>query len=267
MIDVHAHAFPDFLAERAMTSLAADSGDYTPCTDGTLAGLASSMDASGVELSWIANIATKPAQAGSILEWSRSVSSERFVFLGSVHPESPVFEEEIYAFREAGFAGLKLHPLYQRFNVDDLSLAPFFRAIQESGMFVLLHSGYDIAFAGADNAHPRRMRKLIDRFPDLDIIAAHLGGWLAWEDALEQLAGSPCYFDTSFIDEADPAVRDAIIERCGAERILFGSDSPWKDQRKQIEAVRSIGLSAAQESLVFSGNARALMQKHSRATR
>lgn len=264
IIDVHAHAFPDTLAERAIMSLAENSGDYQPTTDGTVIGLLSSMDKAGVETAWIANIATKPAQAKAILDWSLTIRSPRIVPLGSVHPKSPAFEEEIAAFASAGFPGIKLHPLYQDFFVDDLALEPFFSAIELSGMFVLMHSGYDIAFPGAQNASPKRLRNLIERHPDMDVIMAHLGGWDDWTSVLSDLAGSHCYFDASFLSEVEPGVRDSIFVKHGFDRILFGTDVPWQDQEEAVDFVMSLGLSDGDLEKILYKNAERLVASRRR---
>ncbi len=262
IIDVHAHAFPDSLAPKAMSSLTNASGDYRPFGDGTVASLLSGMDAAGIDRAFIANIATRPAQVGSILEWSLEARSDRVLPLASAHPESPAFAEEIARFREAGFSGVKLHPQYQNFNLDDARVLPFFRELEKSGMFVLLHAGFDIAYPGADNAAPTRMRALLDRVPDLEVIAAHLGGWNDWEAVERDLAGAKCLFDTSFIAHVEPRLRDRIIDRHGADRIVFGSDFPWQPLAPQLDLVRSLPLPAADIEKILGGNAAALLRRH-----
>ena len=264
VIDAHTHIFPDALAARALSALLENSGDYETYTDATLAGLLASMDSSGVDCAWIANIATRPSQAASILAWSRTIESPRIVPLASVHPKSESFEEDIDRFREAGFRGMKLHPMYQDFVIDDPALSPFFRTIEESGMFLLLHAGYDIGFAGDDNAAPRRIGTLLERHPDLTVIAAHFGGWNAWDEASRILAGTSCYLDTSFVHEVPPRLRDEIISRFGAGRLLFATDSPWLRQDEQLERVRSLGFGADDLELVLSKNALSILESHGR---
>ncbi len=262
IIDVHTHIFPDELAARAMGSLVNTSGDYKPFGDGTLANLLAMMDRSGIEQAWVANIATKPSQSAPILEWSKSIRSERIIPLCSVHPESPNRAEELARFREAGFAGIKLHPMYQEFNLDDPDIITFFREIAQSGMFVLTHAGADIAYPGADNASPRRLSRLLERVDGLDLIAAHLGGWEVWDEVLADLAGANCWFDISFLPHIEPSVRDRIIHKQGAGRLLFGSDFPWQDPVCLVSALNDIGLAESDLSAILSGNARDLLARH-----
>lgn len=264
-IDVHAHAFPDKLAEKALTALAEHSGDYRPHTDGTIAGLTASMDAAGIDTALIANIATKPAQAEPILAWSRAIRSPRIVPLGSVHPAGSGFREEIAAVRKAGLPGIKLHPMYQDFTVDDPALTPFFRAIEEQEQFVLLHAGYDIAFPGDTRAMPYRIARLAERHPRLTIIAAHMGGWQTWDEVLETLAGAPVYLDTSFLEEMAPEQLKPLVRKHGAGRFVFGTDSPWLRQKEEAAAARSLLsplMSAAELSGVMGKTAADLLERH-----
>lgn len=260
IIDVHAHVFPDSLAPRALAALTENAGDYKPFTDSTLAGLIASMDVSGIDRSWIASIATKPAQAASILKWSQTISTERILPLGSVHPRSPDFEREIMAYKDAGFSGIKLHPLYQDFFVDDPALDSFFSALEQSGMFLLLHGGYDIGFPGMDNASPERIARLLARFPILPLIVAHFGGWEVWPEVFKYLAGLSCYFDTSFIGEVPPDLRDAIFEKHGIDNFVFGTDSPWQDQGEQVHLIKNLPLTTTAKEKIFSLNALRLLE-------
>lgn len=258
IIDTHTHIFPDSLAPRAIASLSEHSGDYKPHTEGTLQSLLNSMDEAGVQTSWIANIATKPSQTPSIIAWSKEIKSGRIFPLASVYPHSQTWESDIASIADAGIKGIKLHPLYQNFHADDISLKPFFSMLEKKGIFVVLHSGYDIGFGKADNAHPAKIRTLLERHPSLTLIAAHLGGWDAWDDVLEYLAGSPCYFDTSFSHELDRSVFDAIILKHGCGRLVFASDSPWLNQKQQVNFINSLDLSTQEKERILYKNALSL---------
>lgn len=257
--DFHSHAFPDALARKALCALSERSGEYRPHTEGTIASLLGSMDDAGVSRSVVASIATKPAQFAPILEWSLSVKSSRIVPLASVHPLSGNFEAEIDAAADAGFPGIKLHPLYQSFVVDDKKVYPLYDKIRSRGMFILFHAGYDIAYPGDESASARRIARMIKDFPDLAVIASHLGGWKDWENVDECLAGKNIYLETSFISMIEPSLRNRILGRHPREMILFGSDSPWLKPSDEIRAVESLGLSDSDLEKIFSLNAKKLI--------
>ena len=259
IIDVHVHAFPDFLAPKAMETLSRNSGEYQPHTDGTLTALLHSMDRAGVHRAFVANIATRPEQARPILDWCGRIASERILPLASVHPASGLWEEELEAVAAAGVPGIKLHPQYQGFVLDDPALRPFFEKAARTGLFVLVHAGFDVAFPGDERAAPERVRALKDGVPDLILIAAHLGGWRAWDRVVQCLAGHEVYLDTSFLQEVDIRIRERILERHDRRKLLFGSDSPWLSQEASLEAVRSLPLEEAGLQAILGDNAEGLL--------
>ncbi|HOO78273.1 MAG TPA: amidohydrolase family protein [bacterium] len=263
IIDFHTHAFPDTLAEKAMGVLLKSSGDAPAYHDGTIAGLVASMDRAGIRTAVLASIATRPGQSSSILEWSRSVRSERIVPLGSIHPLAPDPAAEAEAVAAAGLPGIKLHPMYQEFEFDDRRLYPLYEELSSRGLVLLTHAGYDIAFGGNRQASPEKILKVHRDFPDLKLVAAHLGGWRLWEEVLEFLAGEDIYLETSMaLGEGDPGVLAAIIGRHDPGRLLFGSDSPWGDQSREVETWNNYPLPEAARAALFSGNAARLLGRN-----
>jgi predicted TIM-barrel fold metal-dependent hydrolase len=258
IIDVHTHAFPDFLAPKAMAKLTAAFGEYELARDGTLASLLDSMDRAGVTLSFLANIATRPEQGPAILEWARNIATDRIIPLGSIHPHSKTWPSELEAIAEAGFPGIKFHAQYQSFAVDDDAMLPIYETAARLGLFVLFHGGYDIAFPGDDSSSPRRLAKVSRRVEGLHMIAAHVGGWMAWPEVVEHLLGTDVYLDLSYLHELTPADFELIVERHAHARLLFGSDTPWISQRSAIEVVRRLPLAPPAIERILGQNALAL---------
>lgn len=261
IVDIHAHAFTDAIAERALIALTQNSGDYKPVIGGTIAALLDSMKYSGIDRACIANIATKPGQTQKIIEWSNSIKSEMIIPLGSVHPKSPSWEADIDAIAASGAPGIKFHPLYQEFNIDDQSLYPMYEKIAEKGLFALFHAGYDVSFGDADNASPLRLARVRKDIPDMIMTAAHLGGWHDWDRVLEVLAGKDIFLDTSFMHEIDPGIRDRIISKHSPDRIVFGSDSPWHSQKEAVAEIEKLSVSEHVKEKIFSGNYLAYLDK------
>jgi predicted TIM-barrel fold metal-dependent hydrolase len=261
VIDVHTHAFPDFLARKALDYLSSRSGDYKPVIDGTVNGLVRSMDEAGIDRSFLANIATRPEQARSILAWSQEIASDRIIPLGSIHPASESWEAEIDAIADAGLCGIKLHPQYQGFVLDDEEVLPVYEKIASRNLFILFHAGFDIAFPGDDSAAPERFVKVRREIPGLTMIAAHLGGWRAWDTVTEIMAGLDLYLDTSFIHEVDQPYRDMIISRHDHNRILYASDSPWVSQKESIEELTALNLGDPVNERILGLNALELLAR------
>ena len=260
VIDIHTHAFPDHLAARAMAQLQSQTDVVTAALDGTIGGLLRSMDGAGIDASVVASIATRPEQFEPILHWSAAIRSSRIVPFPSVHPAAPEAAEQVRRIAAEGFRGIKLHPYYQQFTVDEPRLEPVYTALAECGLVLLLHCGFDISFPRDRVADPVRLRGVVERFPKLRLIAAHLGAWCDWDEVERHLLDQPVYFDTSCSFEfMDRAQAERILRRHPADRLLFGSDSPWVDQQRTIEDLRAFGLGREVEAQVLGDNAAALL--------
>jgi hypothetical protein len=259
VIDFHTHAFPDALAARAMPMLEG-AADVKAALDGRISSLLKSMDEAGIERSVICSIATKPEQFGPILKWSQEIASERIVPLASVHPADPEAAKHVRAVAAAGLRGIKLHPYYQGFDLDEERALPIYEAAQECGLIVLCHTGFDIAYPRERKCDPARSARVAKLFPKLTLVTTHLGAWEDWDEVRKHLLGKPVYMETSFsISYMGPAAEKALIEAHPPEFLLFGTDSPWADQKAGIAELRSLRLPTELERRILYGNARRLL--------
>lgn len=261
VIDIHTHAFPDELAPRAIASLEAEC-PWRAVAPGTVDALLRSMDESGVETAVLCTIATKPDQPKKILAWCDKIRSRRIVPLPSVHADTPDAAGWVKRFAEAGYVGIKLHPMYQSTAADDPRLDAVYGAAAEAGLFVECHCGLDIAYPPDDDrAAPRRYRAVLDRIPHLTLIATHLGGWRMWEEVESHLLGQDVYMETSFTFSELGLERAAdMIRRQGVDRVLFGTDWPWAAQAGELERARQLPLEQDQIEAVLHRNAEMLLR-------
>lgn len=258
VIDFHTHVFPDEIAPRALQSLSEHSGPYKPCTDGTLRGLIESMDRAGIGLSVVASIATKPGQAWPILEFSKRIKSPRIYPLVSFHPQNSLDEVKrlIAEASHAGIKGVKLHPMYQGFSIDEKKMFPFYELLAKKGFFVVFHTGYDIAFPGNLQASIERLISLAREIPELIIVATHTGGWRQW-DRLELLTEfENVYTEISMtITETGRDRFTELLMSFPEHRIFFGTDSPWTDQKEMVEELFKLDISEALRDAILYRNA------------
>ena len=259
-IDIHTHAFPDALAPRAMEKLQAMIC-WPAAGDGSIDGLIASMDAADVDVSVICTIATKPDQAKGILKWCKSIRCERIEPLASVHPKDRKPGRILKKIRDAGLVGIKLHPLFQHFDADDPIMDEIYAAASDFGLLIEMHCGLDVAFPPENlQAEPMKIARVIEKFPDLKLIWAHMGGWRMWDDVEKYLLGANVYLETSVsLTELSPARSAGIITRHGHERVLFGSDYPWAPQDKTIELIENLPLTDRQKSGILWRNAARLL--------
>lgn len=259
VVDVHTHAFPDALAAKAIPLLERQA-QVSAALDGTVGALLRSLDRAGIDAAVVCSIATEPGQFGPILAWSKAIAGPRLFPFPSVHPGSPRAVEEIRQIAEAGFRGVKLHPEYQDFHVDDPLLEPLYRALERHRLVALFHAGHDIGFPDSDRAAPARFLALQRAFPDLRIVASHLGGFRRWSEVAEHLLGSSLWFDTSYtLGHIPAALLGEILRGHRPDRLLFGTDSPWVDQSKALAAFRALRLPPEREELILGANARGLL--------
>ncbi len=271
-IDFHTHAFSDAVAEKAMTYLVEESG-YTPAHDGTLRGLKSELQRVGIDKAVVLSIATKPKQVNVINDWILDCHAQSIqdgngdgpyfglVFFGALHPKFDDPEAEIERLRAAGIRGVKLHPNYQEFYPDDPSLLPMFKALANAGLIVLIHAGHDIAFPDAPGS-PDRLARLNDAVPDLPLVCAHFGGWRMWDDVERLLVGRPnVYLDTSFTlgDLPDDRFVD-VVRRHGVENVLFATDSPWRDQKLDLDYIARLPFTPEELDAILWENAARLLE-------
>lgn len=261
IIDFHVHAFPDDLASKATAALARRAGIPLEL-DGTLAGVQASMKEAGIDCSVILNIATRPAQTPKITEWAAAVHNPAggIVCFGSIHPDSPSWREELIQIKESGLRGIKLHPDYQEFFVDEPRMFPIYEKAIGLDLTVVFHSGVDIGLPDPVHCTPSRLLKVVKAFRGGRIVAAHMGGYLCWEEVERYLVGEDLYFDTSFSrQDMKPGQLLQMIRNHGAEKILFATDSPWAGQREELAALRSLGLTCGEEEAVLGLNAGKLL--------
>ncbi len=259
IIDFHTHAFPDKLAERAVPQLARE-GNIQAFLDGKTSSLLASMDKSGIEKSVICSIATRPEQFNKILQWSKDVASDRLIPFPSVHPADPDAPEHIRQIRDEGFKGVKVHPYYQDFYLDEPRMDPLYAAIEECGLILVSHTGFDIAFPRDRRCDAPKILQVVQQYPGMKFVATHLGAWEDWELVDQHLIGKNVYVETSFSAAyLGPDRTRRMIEAHPSEHVLFGSDSPWADQQEEIERVLALGLEESLLECLFSRNALSLL--------
>ncbi len=261
VIDFHTHAFPNRLARRAMRTLARQA-DWQPVLDGRLKSLIRSMDAADIDVSVVCAIATKPEQAADIFKWCRKIRSDRIEPFPSVHPDTDDLTGWMKRFADAGFAGIKVHPMYQDFAADEPRGLRLLSAAAEAGLAVQMHCGRDISFpADDDRASPARVRRALEAVGEIKLICTHMGGWRMWDAAAEKLLGARCHVETSFTSFEVPAERLVeMIRAHGVDRVMFGTDSPWTDQSEQLAQIRGLGLTDEELSKILFANAARLLR-------
>ena len=257
-IDVHTHVFPDALAKKAMDVLLSETPEVRNYSDGTHAGLIAQMDEAGVGRAVAAKVATKPSQMEAIFRFSAELKDDpRLIPFPSIFPTAPDTTQWIDRAVKEGFIGIKIHPQYQGCPADDPHTIELVKVARDAGLVILIHAGDDFAFPGDKRASPARLAYLLDQVGEVKIIAAHMGGWMVWDEVLELLAGREhLYFDTSMVfSYSTKETMLELIEKHGVDRVMFGTDSPWDDISRERQRIDSLGLSKEDTEKILWENA------------
>ena len=262
VIDFHTHIFPEKIAARTI-ALLEEKGGLTAATDGTLDGLLHSMEKSGVDLSVVLPVVTKPSQFESIQAFAGQVKKTyggKLISFGGIHPDCADYKKEIDTICEMGLIGIKIHPDYQGVMIDDERYIRIIRYASERDLVILTHAGVDIGMPEPVHCPPDRMRKVLDLVKPKKMVLAHFGGWGQWDEVYEYLAGENVWLDTAFIyDYIGEEQFLKIYGKHDKNKILFATDSPWSDAKKAVAWIRDLGLPKEETEAILAGNAKRLL--------
>lgn len=263
IIDFHTHIFPDKIAPSTIAALERESG-LTAASDGMLTGLLSSMKKAGVDTSVIVPVVTSPKQFESVNRFAADVNerySPNLISFGGIHPDSENYKGQLKTLKSMGFQGIKLHPDYQKVMFNDIRYKRIVSFASELDMVILVHAGIDIGIPDPVHCTPDMSAEVLVETQAPKLVLAHLGGWKLWDDVEEKLVGRKVFLDTAFVQQY---IREEqflrIVQNHGADRILFGTDSPWADQKSLVDWIQSSPLSAKDKENIFSANALRLLQ-------
>ncbi|MFN0244983.1 MAG: amidohydrolase family protein [Planctomycetota bacterium] len=248
----------------------------------------SELDRHGVE--HMATFASVPEELPDVVRAARA-SNGRLSAFALVNPRAEGAAAKLDRALAAGdVRGALVFPAMHHFELSGPEAAEVFRVLDAHGAIVFVHCGIlvvklrdlfglprvqDVRFANplslipAANAHPRAT-----------FVIPHFGAGFLRETLMAGAQTANIYVDTSSSNgwmatqEPKLTLRD-VFERAlgvfGASRILFGTDSNvfpagWRKDRydEQRAAVNAAGASAADQELIFAGNARRLLKLEER---
>lgn len=259
IFDVHTHTYPEAIAEKAVTALG-KFYNFIPEGKGIyreLAEIGTEAKVSGFLLFSVATNAHQVQKVNDgIAAQVRDSRAAGFCTVGfaGIHQDYPDFEGELDRITGMGLQGVKIHPDIQGINIDDPVMLPLYAAMEKRGLPLYLHMG--------DNrpqyrfSTVTRLLRVIDRYPNLQVVAAHLGGYQAWMDA-PQLVGCPrVYFDTSSALWAMTAgYAGELIHTLGTDRVMFGTDYPVKCYESELARFFAIPLTEEERKMILYDNA------------
>ncbi|MDF1532956.1 MAG: amidohydrolase family protein [Methanosarcinaceae archaeon] len=269
IIDCHTHIFPSRIAQKAAHDLVHLYGS-SPVAGVTAAYLSEHMDHCGVDRSVILPVATTPDQVRSINTWILSLLSDcdRFIGLGAMHPDFntvgdvETVGDELERLKKAGIRGVKLHPEFQFFYPDEDRMFRLYEAFIEHDMLAFFHAGGGGTWLKEIHGTPERFEAVLDSFPKMKVLAAHFGGYDCWVGVEKHLLGRDILFDTAYIFRSDDGTKylpdDEIVrmvEAQGSDKILFGTDYPFRRQDIEIANLIKLDLDDSDKERILGENA------------
>ena len=250
IIDFHTHTFPDKIAKGAIEKL--KSLSHTKAfTGGTEGELIASMLSCGINKSIVLPVATNPDKIPHINDISAEKNKDgNLIYFASMHPDFADAKSEMKRIKSLGIKGIKLHPVYHNIDFDDIRTLRILEYAEENELITVTHAGLDVGFPGVKRCTPKMIKNAVNAVHPKRLVLAHMGGWKMWETAAEMLSGMGLFIDTAFsigkMEQETPYYSEdelkllnfeetvKIIDAFGEDYVLFGTDSPWSDQKESV---------------------------------
>lgn len=279
IIDIHTHTFPDKIAAGVVEQLG-QKAHIRYFSDATNSQLAASMRKAGIDYSLVLPVATAARQVEKLnnasAQLNETMAEQGLLSFGCMHPDYENYHAELARAASMGLKGIKLHPVYQGVDIDEIRFLRIIDRAAQLGLIVLTHAGLDVGFPGEVRCSPQMCRHVVDEIGDFPFILAHMGGWRNWDEVPEYLADTKVYLDTAFsggeivpredgywaagdLPMLNPYHFTRLIRAFGADRVLFGTDSPWSDQSASLAFIQNLPLTDPEKKKILGGNAQKLL--------
>lgn len=258
IVDVHAHVYPEKIAAKAVEAV----GDFYVYHEmyggGTPEDLLAQQRFAPITNFVIHSVATSAKSVPTINSFLAQTGQQHaeLISFGTMHPDYQDKEAEVERALAAGIKGFKLHPDTQKVNMDDPRLMDFYEIIA-GRVPLVMHTG-DYRY---DYSSPRRLKNVLKAFPDLVIDAAHLGGWSIYDVGFDVLHEDLFNEERLFVDSSSTFLwigqrhMGELINKWGADRVLFGTDYPMGNPALELSLMLGVGLTDAQLEQVLYKNA------------
>lgn len=265
IIDFHTHVFPDGIAQKAISTLVGKAG-IKPYLYGSLGELKKSMVNAGIDIGVVLPVLTRLSQFESINRYAAEITHKyeegiELISFGGIHPYSENYKEELRTIKSLGLKGVKIHPDYQDAYFDDPRTIRMIDYASELDLIVVTHAGLDMAYPNTTKCKPKAIKNLLDQIDPPKLVLAHMGGLYFFDEVEELIIGKNVYLDTAYLlgkIKKEQLLR--MIRNHGVDKILFASDSPWADQKYDVEYINSLALTDEERNKICYENAKKLLR-------
>ncbi len=274
IIDVHTHIFPEKIAYqtlRHMEEMIYKCQGIKVDAEATalMSDLSKTSIEEGIDISVICPVATnitQPAKLNALASKINELTDKTHLFsFGAIHPDVENYKEIIDDVVARDLRGIKLHPDYQNTLFSDDKYLRIVDYAAEKDLVIIIHAGEDIGIPGEIHATPDMILNMHKHIQPEKLVLAHMGGWRMWDEVEEKLLGLPYYLDTAICLNKNVQIYLKeeqflrMVQKHGADKILFGTDSPWYSQKQALKDIRNSGLKEDELKLILGENAKRLI--------
>ncbi len=178
---------------------------------------------------------------------------------GTVNPKQPDWKEDLRRCQEVHkMPGIRLHPDYHAYTLDDPVVAELFSLADDRKLLVQIALGMEdlrtqFPLMQVPPANPRPLADLIKRTPDLRVVLLNTG-----HSGRGLTQAGKVYVDISMVEGVAGVA--SLVSQVSAERVVFGSHYPFYNFDSALLKITEAGLPKDQAQAVLEGNARALLK-------
>jgi predicted TIM-barrel fold metal-dependent hydrolase len=182
--------------------------------------------------------------------------ADKIIGLATVHPpvKSAMVDLE-NAVVNYKLKGLKLNPLYQRFNPLSSEVVDLMEFCESYRLPVMFHSGSLHKETSAET-----LGQLAGNFKEIPFIFAHMGGTNPYVTAEKVCMLDNVFLETSVSSHVFNPIK-SIVGKVGAHRVLYGSDFPCGSPPLEIFRILDAGLNENEMELILYKNCENLFVK------
>ena len=211
------------------------------------------MDAVGIDQSCVFNIFYPDGRRGNDLT-ARFVERhpDRFIGFAYVSPLMPdrMTAELKRAIDDLGMRAIKIYPSYTPFPLDNAVWDPVYDFAHRRGLVIITHTGAE------PTAAPRFLSRVAPRFPGARFVAGHAGNVEPFRSqAIQAVRTCPNVYLETCSSFRSPGVVEELVQKAGAERVLYGSDTSLMDPRSQIGKILTADIGDQAKRQILGENA------------
>lgn len=151
------------------------------------------------------------------------------------------------------FVGFKIHPAAHNYSLLEKNYQPLYEYTNDKKALVLVHTWI------GDVCGAKAVRGVVEKYPEIRFLMGH-SCYGEWEEAAQIARDFPHAYLELTAAYAVGGLVAYFVEQAGAEKILFGTDSPWFDPYYPMGCVIFADISDEDRLNIFYRNAAKLLE-------